>query len=81
MICAIAARDELGRRGVSGDVTIGRSRVSLPFSSILTPSRFFPLLYLNSIMSDDEQHNQTFETAGAGASLTYPMQCSALRKR
>ncbi|KAI7950757.1 hypothetical protein MJO29_009431 [Puccinia striiformis f. sp. tritici] len=30
--------------------------------------------------SDDEQHNQTFEAAGAGASLTYPMQCSALRK-
>ncbi|KAG6370723.1 eukaryotic translation initiation factor 5A-2 [Boletus reticuloceps] len=31
-------------------------------------------------MSDDEQHNQTFEQASAGASLTYPMQCSALRK-
>ncbi|KAH9028944.1 eukaryotic translation initiation factor 5A-2 [Lactarius hengduanensis] len=31
-------------------------------------------------MSDDEQHNQTFEQVGAGASLTYPMQCSALRK-
>ncbi|EPS44603.1 hypothetical protein H072_1384 [Dactylellina haptotyla CBS 200.50] len=31
-------------------------------------------------MADDEQHNQTFESAGAGASLTYPMQCSALRK-
>jgi len=29
-------------------------------------------------MSDDEQ--QTFESVGAGASLTYPMQCSALRK-
>jgi len=29
-------------------------------------------------MSDDEQ--QTFEAVGAGASLTYPMQCSALRK-
>jgi len=31
-------------------------------------------------MSDDEQHQQTFEAVGAGASLTYPMQCSALRK-
>ncbi|GAA6009384.1 uncharacterized protein JCM10292_001395 [Rhodotorula paludigena] len=29
-------------------------------------------------MSDD--HNQTFEQASAGASLTFPMQCSALRK-
>ncbi|GAA5980511.1 hypothetical protein JCM11641_003417 [Rhodosporidiobolus odoratus] len=28
-------------------------------------------------MSD---HNQTFEQASAGASLTFPMQCSALRK-
>ncbi|KAJ6524501.1 eukaryotic translation initiation factor 5A-2 [Mycena capillaripes] len=32
-------------------------------------------------MSDDEEtHNQTFEQASAGASLTFPMQCSALRK-
>ncbi|MCV2423790.1 translation initiation factor IF-5A [Paucibacter sp. DJ4R-1] len=31
-------------------------------------------------MSDDEQHNHQFESANAGASLTYPMQCSALRK-
>ncbi|KAN0118172.1 Translation protein SH3-like domain containing protein [Russula decolorans] len=31
-------------------------------------------------MSDDEAHNQTFEQAGSGASLTFPMQCSALRK-
>ncbi|EAU87617.1 eukaryotic translation initiation factor 5A-2 [Coprinopsis cinerea okayama7 len=31
-------------------------------------------------MSDDEQHQHDFQQAGAGASLTYPMQCSALRK-
>ncbi|TFK20435.1 eukaryotic translation initiation factor 5A-2 [Coprinopsis marcescibilis] len=31
-------------------------------------------------MSDDEKHNEAFEQTGAGASLTYPMQCSALRK-
>lgn len=33
-----------------------------------------------TIMSDDEQHEHHFEQAGAGASTTYPMQCSALRK-
>jgi len=31
-------------------------------------------------MSDDESHNQTFEQTGSGASTTFPMQCSALRK-
>ncbi|KAF5376034.1 hypothetical protein D9615_007765 [Tricholomella constricta] len=31
-------------------------------------------------MSDDEAHNQAIESASAGASLTFPMQCSALRK-
>lgn len=29
---------------------------------------------------NDQQHEQTFESASAGASLTFPMQCSALRK-
>jgi len=29
---------------------------------------------------NDEQHNHTFEEASAGASATFPMQCSALRK-
>jgi len=28
----------------------------------------------------DEEHTQTFEAAASGASLTFPMQCSALRK-
>ncbi|KND04690.1 eukaryotic translation initiation factor 5A [Spizellomyces punctatus DAOM BR117] len=28
----------------------------------------------------DEDHHEEFEHAGSGASLTYPMQCSALRK-
>ena len=31
-------------------------------------------------VSDDEQHNHQFDQANAGASLTFPMQCSALRK-
>jgi len=31
-------------------------------------------------MADDEQHEHTFDHASSGASLTYPMQCSALRK-
>jgi len=29
---------------------------------------------------NDEQHEHTFESASAGASTTFPMQCSALRK-
>ncbi|KAI4144159.1 MAG: hypothetical protein LQ341_002715 [Variospora aurantia] len=31
-------------------------------------------------MADDAQHEHTFDSADAGASTTYPMQCSALRK-
>jgi translation initiation factor 5A len=31
-------------------------------------------------MADDSKHEHTFETATSGASATYPMQCSALRK-
>jgi len=32
-------------------------------------------------MSDnDEQHNHTFESVSAGASTTFPLQCSSLRK-
>ncbi|KAJ3068157.1 Eukaryotic translation initiation factor 5A [Quaeritorhiza haematococci] len=28
----------------------------------------------------EEEHHEEFESVGSGASLTYPMQCSALRK-
>ncbi|KAI1339508.1 eukaryotic translation initiation factor eif-5a [Xylariaceae sp. FL0016] len=31
-------------------------------------------------MADDAQHEHTFDSADAGASKTFPMQCSALRK-
>jgi translation initiation factor 5A len=50
------------------------------------PDDPFSFLFFSStpslrIMSDeDEKHNQQFDQVGAGASKTYPMQCSALRK-
>ncbi|RKP10284.1 eukaryotic translation initiation factor eIF-5A [Thamnocephalis sphaerospora] len=31
-------------------------------------------------MADDSHHEHTFESAESGGSLTFPMQCSALRK-
>ncbi|KAI7834100.1 eukaryotic translation initiation factor 5A [Kickxella alabastrina] len=31
-------------------------------------------------MADDSQHEHVFEETDSGAALTYPMQCSALRK-
>lgn len=31
-------------------------------------------------MSDSEDHETTFEKVASGASATFPMQCSALRK-
>ncbi|KAI9091885.1 putative HYP2-translation initiation factor eIF5A.1 [Phlyctochytrium arcticum] len=31
-------------------------------------------------MTDQEEHHEEFDSADAGAALTYPLQCSALRK-
>merc|ERR1712093_337272 len=45
---------------------------------LLPPQQTHPLH--STFTMADEEHHETFEGASAGASLTYPLQCSALRK-
>ncbi|KAA8573879.1 hypothetical protein EYC84_005429 [Monilinia fructicola] len=48
------------------------------FSTIQISSNLFKMS--GEAPVDDSQHEHTFDSADAGASTTYPMQCSALRK-
>lgn len=51
--------------------------------SPVLPQLFLCLFFTSTILPDmatDEQLDVQFESAGSGASATYPMQCSALRK-
>ncbi|TPX49355.1 hypothetical protein SeLEV6574_g01513 [Synchytrium endobioticum] len=51
-------------------------RQSMPSKSLLSS-----LLYGDDANMGDDEHHEEFESAGgSGASLTYPIQCSALRK-
>jgi len=44
------------------------------------PPRRIQLSFITMADNNDAQHEHTFDSADAGASTTYPMQCSALRK-